>query len=140
MLLSTRTGFIDHNVQSELSSSSWSYMQAGRHWRDQMDTRLQKLTDNKGRRHPVSIAAFDWAPDGKSPATSTGPTGLIYQLLVKLLTELLPPDARMDVMDIMFFEAGIFSGDLAPCQRVTADRTSDCCTATDAVPMSVALF
>lgn len=93
--------------------------------------------DNNGHRKPVSIAAFDWAPDNKSPANSPGPTGLNHQLLVKLLTGLLPPDERMDVM---FVEACIFGADLVTCQYVTAEKASDCCTATNAVPLSVALF
>ena len=79
---------------------------------------LQKLEDNEGHREPVSVAVYDWAPDGKSPANSSGPTGLNYKLLVKLLAGLLlPSDARMD---ICCMEACIFGADPATCQHVTS--------------------
>ena len=95
---------------------------------------LQDLVDNEGHRKRISFAVFEWAPHGESPATSTGPTGLNHQLLVKLLAELLQPsDGRMD---ICCMEACIFGADPATCQRVTADKASACCTATEAMPLS----
>ena len=99
-----------------------------------MKDALQDLVKNKGRRKPISIGMFEWAPVGESPATSTGPTGLNYQLLVKLLAELLQPSDRR--MDICCMEASIFGADPATCHCVTADKASACCTATKAMPLS----
>ena len=79
-----------------------------------MDAMLDDPLTSEGLLKPVGILLLDWAPDGKSPATSPGPTGLHYQRLIRLLTSLtarLQPDHAP--WDVALMEGCIFGADPA---------------------------
>lgn len=84
-----------------------SYPHEGSYFRNQLAALLLDPFTSDGRRKLASVAGWDWAPNGESPATSNGPTGLFCQLLTESLR-------RDGCMDVIYVEACIFSA--APLQ------------------------
>jgi hypothetical protein len=81
-----------------------SIPRTGDHLWEQLEHGLA-LRVKHGYRQPAGAAVYQWAPKGKSPATSMGPTGANYQKLAPLL-----PDGDNV---IIFLEASFLGADPA---------------------------